>query len=343
MYSLLITGLFRDPENFKRMLQEWSTPGSEVAEIVVSTWPSERDSFASLFSGLSFNIPSVQIIVNQEPLFEFSQPKSLTHQLHTLINGLMFCSQPWVFKIRTDFYARFTLAEKLRCVMTTDATGPMQEFQNKLWVPWIDYEEPFHIADEAIFASRHDLLKIASRGVSELSEVGFPLVNLHTILFRPSYEITGRIFRDWLMAQRDSGVILNDPMPSKFDLLERLLECNAFQAMIGCYHRYLSDNFFLASEDGELEFKPTGGANGAYYQDRQLENEIHPKLFERKLAGFHNHFYAWSQDSLERLFKDAKQMASMNSYRLSFQDPASVIATSDDRYYSEFIEVLRYK
>ncbi|WP_321920370.1 hypothetical protein [Paraburkholderia tropica] len=340
MFSLLVTGLLREPDMFLRTLSEWGETGL-VSEIIISTWASEHAKFEALMANAGKPLPAIRYVINREPLFDFQTPKNVTHQLHTLINGVLGCKQEWVFKIRTDFYAApITWPYLHRAVLQVPA-GPVAEFHRKVWVPWIDYEEPFHLADEAIFGTRRDLLRIASRGLCGLSEFGFPLVNQHTLLFTPSLDITGRVFRDWLRAQQVTGIVVNDATPLKFRKLGALLTSDAYQSMLGVYHRYLSENFCPGSAEGALSFMPTGGQNGVYYADRQLELSASTRLFAQELAGFHNHFYAWSEESLSRLFAQTRNAAGFEHYACAFADPSPTVRISGEHRVDEFSEVLR--
>ena len=340
MVSLLVTGLFREPAMFAKTLAEWCSPPRQVGEIVISTWKSEIPRFEALLTTVKNDLPPVQFALNLEPTFEFPEPRNFLRQRQTMLNGVLRCSQDEVFKIRTDFYASADLWPTLAGAVAQSVQGPMKSFERRIWTPWIDYEQPFHIADEALFGTRGDLLKLCSKDVSDLSEFGSPPVNAHTMLFKPPYDISGRIFRDWWRAQVQTGVQMDDASPNKFGKLERMLTCAAFQQMLGLYHRYLTDNFVVGFEVGQASFRPTGSGSGVYYCDRQLERVPNARLFARELAGFSNHFYAWTQDSFVDLIRAISTNDALGSYVKAYDDPREIALLSDDSLYDAFVATL---
>jgi hypothetical protein len=340
MYSLLVTGQFREPDLFYKTLKLWFEKDSLFSEVVVSTWADQKLLYEDFLRHIDFALPPVRYVLNHEPRFEFGAPANLIHQQHTLTNGLLACGSDFVFKIRTDFFVSPDIQPTLSRIFEKGETGLMKEFEFKLWVPWVDYEEPFFIADEAFFGARNDLLRLASRSLGILSEFGFPLANQHTVVFTPSLHVTGRVYRDWLRAQTDAQRILNTTSDAKFGYLNAMLASPWYQRMIGAYHRYLQDNFVVGCELGQAEFKPKGGLNGAWYADRRLEAAMEPALFARELAGFHNHFYAWSTDALGRLVKASCVDPALSHYAQAYADPARVLAVRDESALLEFVRHL---
>ena len=80
MFSFLVTGLFREPTSFARMVKEWRSIPCRVSEIVTSAWPTEVPQFEGLIAQLGPAPPPVRFVINPEPILDFARPANSLRQ-----------------------------------------------------------------------------------------------------------------------------------------------------------------------------------------------------------------------------------------------------------------------
>jgi hypothetical protein len=209
-----------------------------------------------------------------------------------LRHGLAACPDGLVLRLRTDTFIASGLVERVLQAMNGPQPKPaVRLFSAPIWTPWIDYEEPFHVADELLIGLNRDLARLARFDIGPLVEFGYPLANTHTLAYMPDRADYGHIYFDFLAAQRDASIFFNDPTTAKFAKLAIATACPAYLAMLGLWYRTIRDNFLCFSEPEELEFRPGGKTPARYYVDRRPLPAAPDHLFDQASAGFFNHFY----------------------------------------------------
>jgi hypothetical protein len=317
LLTALITGLYRTPHVLRETvatLIDLRNAGI-LSECVVATWPSEAKAFRDALAVLD-----PKIVICRQPRFEVPFGNML-HQRVTLRDGLAACSGDWILKLRADTYLKSDLVRRaLDVVMHEPAGQQLPLYEHRIWVPWLDYEEPFHIADEMFIGGAKDVSRLANFELQNLVEFGFPLVNLHSHAYFPDRNTYPALYFDYLAAQRDSGMLLNDDTSAKFAKLALAEKDDAFQAVLGLWYRTVFDNFECFSEPSEVSFYPRGEAVAAWYAERKPLPEYVDRIFIPELASFHNHFYIWDMRSFSHWI-DTLDPDIFSSLKQSFASP----------------------
>jgi hypothetical protein len=291
--SIVLTGLCRRPDLFTstvKTLNRLALEGIEL-ELVIATWAEEINTFAEHLTGATF---ASHLIACERPLIELPMPGSAMHQQMTLSTAVETARHDLVFRMRSDLtftpaYLR-ALVDAYRALPSPSSV--YAEERDIIFVPWADIEEPFHIADECFLTTRRTALGLRTSDIEGLSRYGFPMANVHTLLYGPPYWRRYAIFDEFLMAQRLSQRRFNDCTPAKWTILQTALQFPIYRDMIALYWEILRGDFRLCPPQGELAFHPGGGpALAAWYATPELATSL-DDAFSPRRGGYGNHVYA---------------------------------------------------
>jgi len=338
--TVLITGQYRAPDLFARTLNELRLLRSRgiLQRCVVSTWADDAPRFVAALADAQLE---ADILANRTPAFELSVQGHLLHQQRALRIGLDACPDGIVLRLRADSFISADLVGRVLASIRRPRPAPATPlFNDWLWVPWIDYEEPFHVADEIILGHREDLRRLTRCDLDRLAEYGALLANVHTLQFGPGDDQFPRIYFDFLAAQRDTGVFLNDQTDAKLPKLHIAASTPSYFSMLGLWHRAMLDHFQCFSEPGEVDFWPGGRPQGTYYTFRRpLPNQPH-RLFDPMSLGAHNHFYVWDLDGFRAMIAglDPATFAALHEAMAS---PDLLINDRTDHHAKVLLEMMR--
>lgn len=162
--NILFTGLIREPEKFRKSLQDFIAMRSEgiIKDIYFSTWFGEVEKSPEFNNFLKQN--KVKIIKNKEPSPRgtFESP-TIWCQMKALEEGLKKIDKnSFVLKTRTDVYINskflrklFTQKETLLKIEKSLPKGNI--FKHKVWIFYYELKTPFFMGEECFFGHKDDL------------------------------------------------------------------------------------------------------------------------------------------------------------------------------------------
>lgn len=230
------------------------------------TWDSEElDSYVAPAKNLS----GVTVTRVPLPIAHGTPPqKSMVYQIQNLKKALSLISEDdaLVLKLRPDFVAEVDfLRDKLvdfesNCAIDTSAPFgikmPNPTFQNKIWIPWSDSNQPFFCEDAAFLGRKSDLLKLVTvltPADMELCAVPSCGHFLHIVRFAKPFLSAYPLFANYL---RNFRHITSD-MDYRMKILPHILNDAFFWFLVVSHAWILHSEFHIdCGEPGDLLFYP---------------------------------------------------------------------------------------
>ncbi len=274
-------------------------------DVVISTWPDEQIKFEHALANHGIR---PRFLINDPPLVElqygrfFHQQTAMRAIGDSVSDGFVLRTRSDVLLTERIFQVIFGLVEQglYRPQRTAyDVHGSL------VWVPWADYEEPFHLADECFLTTRNEFSDLITFDIEGLARYGYPRANVHTLFYGRRFWSRYPAIDEFLLASKRSDLHFNVPNHLKFSVLSAAVERDEYLAYLALWWKLMLHNFVVKSTpQQEIDFYPGGSSHGAeWYQPRSV---IHSRnfsdLFSSANAGFFNHFYLYdAEEFLERI------------------------------------------
>jgi len=151
MIDIVITGLFREKELFKKSLDIFSKI-DKVDNIIFSTWKNHLSKEDLIFLK-QYNIN----VIETEPLKE-NGPGNIYSQMKSLEIGLKYCKNDHVLKTRSDLLIGYNL---LNDIFNKEPVKLDKDiFKEKIWTYWFDITTPFYLSEECFYGHIDDIKKL---------------------------------------------------------------------------------------------------------------------------------------------------------------------------------------
>lgn len=159
--DVIFTGLIRTPDLFKKSILELNELKKEklINKILFSTWDYEIDKYPGIRDFLTEN--KVILIESKEPKIRgkgniFCQMKSLEVGLKKAGKNLFILKTRADLYLNIDFIRDLIKNKETKLKITRHLPGG-DIFKYKMWVPYFEISNPFHIADESFFGWKEDI------------------------------------------------------------------------------------------------------------------------------------------------------------------------------------------
>lgn len=303
--TVALTGLCRRADVLEASLRELAATVGPHCRLLVSTWDEEVAGYQRAFDSSPFD---VEFLTPDKPLTDWLAHGNFLLQQTSLRAVADHCLDGLVLRTRSDVALTAPLLERVVALadseLPVDASSPYAVFKAKVWVPWADYEEGFHVADECFLTSAQQLRSMVTFDLESVAKYGFPRANAHTVFYGRPFWSKYAMLDEYLLASRRSGIHLNLADPRKFHLLEAALRRDEYLAYIALWWRLLLTNFEVSSRPPvDIRFYPGGGDALAHWY-RPTETQAAASfadLFSASRAGFHNHFYTYDLGLIRRV------------------------------------------
>lgn len=261
----IVTGFVKSSALLERSLAPLRRLRQEgvLRNILYVTWDgADLDAFVAPLANMS-DITLVR--VPKPSVLGTPDQRGVVYQVMNLDAALSLIAEDdaLVLKIRPDFVAdtgflrRKITAFDALCALPREpsvqgVTMPAPVFDNKIWVPWADANQPFFYEDAAFLGTKWDLCKLATipsrADIDMIAEVGtFAHVVRYARIFVPRYNL----FANYLRNYRFFG---ND-LDYRLKLVPHLLNDAFFWHVIVAHAWILHSQFHVdAGEQGTLSF-----------------------------------------------------------------------------------------
>jgi len=253
-FSVVVTGLLREPERFRRSVASWTAMRKRglIDRIITVTWQSEAHRDPGACDWLRER--GVELIVR--PDTKIQGIGNIWPQMLAMDVGLGEVGPgDLVFKTRTDLWIDPALLEAVSQTpgyLDLDVPdGSMRVFDGRVWVPWFEMITPFYLSDECFVGRASDLRRLVNydESYSLKHEVSCGITHYRRFI----HPFRGRSDQFEVFLDRFTDTGLGDPQ--RDERQAALLDDDAFLRCLAAAYAAIASHFRFASPDRSIEFR----------------------------------------------------------------------------------------
>ena len=343
--NIIFCGLIRNPEMFKKSLKDFTLLRKKglVNKIILSTWDYEIDKYNEMRKYLNKN--KVILIESKEP--EEKGIGNIFCQMKTLDVGLKIVDKnSFVLKTRTDLYIdpiflKRLFSNKTNLLKIKHDLPKGNIFKYKVWIPYFEITNPFHMGDECFFGNANDIKMLVNyinysnyyklrAGIAHIQRYIHPFINEYSIIKTffltdsnvglPKDQSLSYKFMKKLSRHNNflRNFVNSLTIHSRFRTLRKRLKDSIYLETLAVYYTILYSHFYIDNNGvlNELNdkgiwkrnFAPEKKVGGPELMDNFKKDRISVKS--------KGHVYSFNEEFLKNIFEKREKQNNITADNL---------------------------